>query len=212
MEHFCLTAGVRNADHVIVQSEAMRQVYVDVLTRYTGEESRSYWEGKIRGLGSPKMDRVQQLRDKDFQLPEEWEKRIKREDGSKKKIIFYNTSVSALLQKGEAMLDKIEHNLRIFQENSADVALLWRPHPLTEATLAAMRPHLMERYEGIVQGYKAAGWGIYDDSPDMDRAIAVSDAYYGDHSSIVWLYQMTGKPIMIQTVPEGEKEPEKESE
>ncbi|HBA50321.1 MAG TPA: hypothetical protein DCZ91_21515 [Lachnospiraceae bacterium] len=39
-----------------------------------------------------------------------------------------------------------------------------------------------------------------ENSPDMDRAIAVSDAYYGDHSSIVWLYRQTGKPIMIQAV------------
>ena len=46
--------------------------------------------------------------------------------------------------------------------------------------------------------YKAAEWGIYDDSVDMDRAVALSDAYYGDMSSIVWLYQKTGKPNMIQ--------------
>ena len=47
-------------------------------------------------------------------------------------------------------------------------------------------------------GYRAAGFGIYDDSANMERAIAVSDAYYGDWSSIVWLYKQTGKPIMIQ--------------
>lgn len=133
-------------------------------------------------------------------LPGEWEERIRKEDGSKKKVFFYNTSVSALLNYGEAMLEKIERNLRIFEENRADVTLLWRPHPLSEATLAAMCPELKERYDGIVQGYKAAGWGIYDDPPDLDRAIAISDAYYGDWSSVVWLYQQTGKPIMIRSV------------
>ena len=61
-----------------------------------------------------------------------------------------------------------------------------------------MHPELYGEYMEIVEGYKAAGWGIYDDSPDMDRAIAVSDAYYGDSSSLVWLYKVTGKPIMIQ--------------
>ncbi|HBA50119.1 MAG TPA: hypothetical protein DCZ91_20465 [Lachnospiraceae bacterium] len=200
MEHFCTTAGVINANHVIVQSETMRQVYVNVLTKYTGEDKRVYWEKKILGLGSPKVDRVSRLKDSDFRLPEEWERRIRKADGTKKKVIFYNTSVTAMLQGGEAMLEKIRRNLQIFRENSGDVALLWRPHPLMEATLASMRPYLMEEYAGIVQEYKTAGWGIYDDSPDMDRAIAISDAYYGDHSSIVWLYQKTGKPIMIQTV------------
>lgn len=200
MEHFCTTAGVMNANHVIVQSEAMRQIYVDVLTKYTGESKRYYWQKKILGLGSPKMDRVNRLKDGDFQLPEEWEEQIRKEDGSRKKVIFYNTSVTALLQKNEAMLEKIRYNLQIFKENSAEVMLLWRPHPLMEATLSAMRPQLLKQYENIVREYRAGGWGIYDDSPDLDRAIAVSDAYYGDPSSVVSLYQQTGKPIMIQTV------------
>lgn len=61
MEHFCTTAGVINTNHVIVQSEAMRQIYVNVLTKYTGESKRAYWEKKILGLGSPKVDRVSRL-------------------------------------------------------------------------------------------------------------------------------------------------------
>jgi hypothetical protein len=48
--------------------------------------------------------------------------------------------------------------------------------------------------------YLAEGWGIYDDTADLDRAIAISDAYYGDGSSVVQLYQQTGKPVMIQNV------------
>ena len=95
-------------------------------------------------------------------------------------------------------MKKIKENLQIFEENREDVVLLWRPHPLTEATLASMRPELMGEYGEMVCRYREAGWGIYDDSPSMDRAIAVSDGYYGDWSSIVWLYQKTGKPIMIQ--------------
>ena len=58
MEHFVTTAGVMNADRVVVQSEAMRQIYVDVLTRHTDESLRPTWEKKILGLGSPKVDRV----------------------------------------------------------------------------------------------------------------------------------------------------------
>jgi len=32
----------------------------------------------------------------------------------------------------------------------------------------------------------------------MDRAVVLSDAYYGDFSSVVQVYQKTGKPVMIQ--------------
>lgn len=200
MEHFCILPGVVNSDYVIVQSEAMRQVYVDVLVKYTSEEVRSHWQKRILGLGSPKVDRVCGLRREDFELPEDWRKRIYREDGSRKKVIFYNTSVALAIQNGEALLDKMEWVFRIFEESREDVVLLWRPHPLMEATIAAMCPQLAERYAKIVVKYKEAGWGIYDDSADMYRAIAVSDGYYGDKSSVVWLYQKTGKPVMLQNL------------
>ena len=198
MEHFCLTKGVMNADCVIVQSESMRQVYVDVLSRYTGVENRPYWEKKVLGLGSPKVDRVCGLRSDDFELPEEWKKLIYKADGTRKKVIFYNTSVDAFLKKDEAMLRKIKENLRIFRENREEITLLWRPHPLMEATLTSLRPELYREYRKIVNDYRTEAFGIYDDSANMERAIAVSDAYYGDWSSIVWLYKETGKPIMIQ--------------
>lgn len=200
VEHFCTVAGVVNAHRVIVQSEAMKRVYVNVLTKYAGEETRAYWEKKIEGTGSPKVERVLALKPEDFELPEDWKRITERADGSRKKVIFYNTSVGALLQESDRMLEKIARSFEVFRENRDEVALLWRPHPLIEATLTSMRPELWEEYSHIVREYRDAGWGIYDDTADMDRAIAISDGYYGDWSSIVWLYQKTGKPIMIQNV------------
>ena len=196
--HFVKTMGVYNAHKVIVQSENMRKAYIKVLTEYAGEQTRGYWEKKISGEGSPKFDKVATTKKEDVEVPEGWEKVIRKSDGSMKKIIFYNTGVQALLDNDEKMLDKIEDVLRIFKENKDDVALLWRPHPLIQATITSMRPHLWERYSAIVDSYRSEGWGIYDDSAELDRAIVLSDAYYGDGSSVVELYKKTGKPIMIQ--------------
>ena len=80
------------------------------------------------------------------------------------------------------------------------MALLWRPHPLIKATVESMRPQLWTEYDKLVRKYREEGWGIYDDSSDVDRAIVLSDAYYGDASSVVQMYQQTGKPIMMQNV------------
>lgn len=205
MKHFCLLPGVFNADKVIVQSENMRQVYINVLTKESGntEEVRSYWDRKILGLGSPKLDRISNMKMEDVVIPEKWKKIIYREDGTKKKIVFYNNSVTALLQCDGEMLKKMELVFRIFEENQNKIALLWRPHPLIESTLTSMRPQLWEEYRKIRDDYLEAGWGIYDDTPDIDRAILISDAYYGDPSSVVQMYQRTGKPIMIQNVKVG---------
>jgi len=200
VEHFVTVPGVINAHRVIVQSKEWRQVYIDVMTKYAGRNTRRYWEKKIETAVSPKVKRVRNLTTEDYEIPEEWKKVTKKSDGSRKKVIFYNTSIGALLQENDGMLDKISKVLAVFRDNGENVALLWRPHPLIEATLTSMRPQLWVKYKAIVDEYRSSGWGIYDDSPEIDRAIAVSDAYYGDWSSVVWLYKETGKPIMIQSV------------
>ena len=108
MKHFCINEAVKNADKVIVQSEDMRQVYIKVLTEESGgsKEARDYWEKKIDGSGSPKVDKVLRTKKEDLEIPEEWLKVIQKPDGSWKKIVFYNTSVTALLQYDEQMLRK----------------------------------------------------------------------------------------------------------
>jgi hypothetical protein len=68
---------------------------------------------------------------------------------------------------------------------------------MSAATYRAMRPQLMGEYENIVAEFRREGFGIYDDTADLHRAIACSDAYYGDASSLAALYAVTGKPVMI---------------
>lgn len=200
IEHFCIAPGVLNADVVIVQSENMRKAYIEILTEAMGENTRSQWEKKILGLGSPKMDKVLETREEDCNIPEDWMRILTKQDGSRKKVILYNTSVTALLQHEEKMLIKMRSVFETFKDSVDDVALLWRPHPLIKATIESMRPQLWMDYEKLVEEYRAEGWGIYDDSAELDRAIALSDAYYGDHSSLVQLCQQAGKPVMIQDV------------
>lgn len=207
MKHFCFTPGVIYAHKVIVQSEKMRQIYINEYIKaakesgLSGEHTdRKYLESKILGLGSPKYDKVVNTKKEDLNIPEEWLKIIEKPDGSRKKIIFYNTSVSALLKYGEEMLEKMKHVFKIFKENKDEAALLWRPHPLIQATIESMRPQLWTAYHEIVEQYCGEGWGIYDDSADLDRAVALSDGYYGDPSSVVQLCQKAGMPVMIQNV------------
>lgn len=202
MKHFCINEAVKNADKVIVQSEDMRQVYIKVLTEEAGgsKEARVYWEKKIDGSGSPKVDKVLRTKKEDLEIPEDWLKVIQKPDGCFKKIIFYNTSVTALLKNDEQMLKKIESVFQTFRGKKDEVAFLWRPHPLMESTLISMRPELWESYGRIVKNYKNEAWGIYDDSEDLNRALAVADIYYGDGSSVANLFQKTNKFAMYQNI------------
>lgn len=56
LKAFCNMPGVVHADRVIVQSEQMKDVYVELLTGFAGEDTRQIWEEKILGLGSPVRD------------------------------------------------------------------------------------------------------------------------------------------------------------
>ena len=200
ISHFVMVPGVINSHRVIVQSENMRQAYIKIMTNQTGENTREYWENKIDGSGSPKLDRIAATKITDKDIPPEWLKLIVNPDGSRKKVMLYNTSVSALLKYSDRYIDKMKRVFETFKEYRESIVLLWRPHPLIEATISSMRPELWQEYEKLVEEYIQAGWGIYDDTPELDRAIAMSDAYYGDASSVVQLCQKVNKMIMIQNV------------
>ena len=200
--HFMLTPGVINADEVIVQSENMKKAYTTVLLNQFGdtEDNRELLEKKISGKGSPKFDKVVNTSVDDYTIPDEWKKIIYRADGTRKKIVFYNNSIGALLENDAKMIEKMHSVLNTFFQYREDIALLWRPHPLIKATIESMRPHLREDYSCLVEKYRKDNWGIYDDSADLNRAIAISDAYYGDSSSVVQLCKEKKMPIMIQNI------------
>jgi len=206
-KHFCFMPGIINADKVILESEDVKKLYINEYLKaakangLTGKHiDREYLEQKFLGTGSPKVEKVLNTKKEKIEVPAEWLKKIQKPDGTWKKIIFYNTGIAALLQHNEKWVEKIEDVLKIFKENQEEVTLLWRPHPLIENTMKSMRPELLEKYLEVKKQYLEENWGIYDDTSDVDRAVILSDACYGDGSSVVQMYQKTEKPIMIQNM------------
>jgi len=189
-EHFCTVAGCAFAHKVMVQSEKIRDTYIRVFKETYGNKFGKP-EEKFIALGSPKFDKTINTKREDCSLPVEWRDLI-----GDKKVIFYNTSVGSILAGNEQYLEKLRYVLDTFRSRD-DVLLWWRPHPLNEATYKSMRPHLLDEYEQIIKDYMHEGWGIYDDSPDLHRAMSCSDAYYGDRSSLVAMYEVTGKISVI---------------
>lgn len=201
--HFCVLPGTIYADKVIVQSEKVRKTYIEEFHKFERENNcRGMFgdvEKKFLALGSPKFDKVKSSKLEDFEIPKQWNDLIIGEDGKRKKVILYNTTVVSMLNDAEGMIKKIKNVFSVFKKNE-NVVVLWRPHPLLESTLESMRPGLVEEYRNIVDEYRNGKTGIFDDTAELYRAITLSDAYYGDWSSVVELYKHTGKPIMIQNV------------
>jgi hypothetical protein len=134
----------------------------------------------------------------DVVIPEEWNKYLYKQNGERKKVVLYNTSVSTFIRESEFILEKIKNVFDFFAKCKENVVLLWRPHPLMEATVRSMKPQLWEEYQSVVEKYLVNDIGIYDDTADLNRAIVLADAYYGDLSSLVALCKAVNMPIMIQ--------------
>lgn len=171
--------GVRNSWKTIVQSEEIRQQYLQNGIR----------ENQVVALGSPKFDMVLKA-EKDYRdLPEEWYALRGR------KVYLYNTHLSGLMNHVSLFLQKILQVMEYFTKRD-DVVLLWRPHPLSQETLKRYHPEALSTYLKIIEWFKVHGNGVYDESENLERAIAISDAYMGEEqSSVSTLYQITGKPM-----------------
>ncbi|MCC8025341.1 MAG: hypothetical protein LIP16_08575 [Clostridium sp.] len=203
-EHMCATKGILQSDYMFVQSEHVKQAYISAMTKIVQGHNRNVIIGalnkKILPLGSPKLDKVIRTKREDFQLPDQWLNQI-----GNKEVILFNTTINACLHYGQQYLDKLHKILEIFRKRKHQ-ALWWRPHPLLQQTFASMRPRLAAQYAQITEEYCREGWGIYDESPNLHRAIAWSDRYYGDRGSLIWLYGMTGKPVLISSIQERKRE------
>ncbi len=201
LRYFCNTPGVVHADQVILQSEQMKDVYVELLTEFAGEETREMWENKISGSGSPIQDQTESKTSLDIgsdNIPEEWRGRILRPDGSRKRVILYVTSVSALFSNGDREVDKMREVFQLFQEYRDDVVMWWRPDPRTREVLRKTKPGVMQRYRDLLQEYREDGWGIYDDTQELERAVRMADAYYGDTGREANMCRDQKKPVMFQ--------------
>lgn len=177
-EHFCQLPAVFYSWRTIVQSMEIRKVYL----KYHSAE-------KIIAMGSPKFDMVKEMcRRKDVLVPDVWKEKLKG-----KKVFLYNTHLRKIFDG--TVIDEIQYVLNSVK-NHANVLVLWRPHPLSMATAEDINMQFAKSYGKLVEEVKKLHYVIYDETPDIDRAIALSDAYLGDvESSVVQLYGITGKPI-----------------
>lgn len=195
LKSYCNMPGVVYADTVIVQSEQMKDVYVELLTEFAGEDTKSIWENKIYGLGLPLFDQ-KPLAKEELEVPEEWLPVLQKPDGTWKRVVLYSTSASALIRYGQRMIDRMRNVLRIFREHQDEIALLWLSDCYVQDVGEDVNPGLLQKYNEVVLKYCKEGWGIYDDFPDVERAVQLCDAVYGDGGAIMNTCRVLGKAVL----------------
>lgn len=205
-ESTLMTSAALYADYFVVQEEVYTEC-VQIYDRFLWENNLTSGlkpgRNKFLPLGSPIEDSLHKAVSKDS-IPQAWREIISQKAMGREenfvKVVLYGTNLgSVMMLKAEKFFEKIESVFQIFKAQK-DIILLWRPHPLTLQTIHSMNSKAEGRYQQIVDRYKEEGWGIYDDTSDVNRAVAMSDAYYGDWSSLITMFQLIGKPAMRQTL------------
>ena len=177
VEHIITAPGVLRAKHIIVYSVESRDKYARVLFDKTHVD----WTSRIIVKQRPKP--------KTYVMPEEWSIIAKGRD-----LVMFGTSLSAVIGRKEVELEKIRD---VISSHQQETCLLWRPHPLYDATLTAMLPGLRRQYREIVETFVKSGQGIFDTSWDLERAVTLCSSYVGDPSSVVGFFREQGKPVRI---------------
>lgn len=196
--------------------QLLRNIYGNykVRVKSTGQHDYPYFAKQRRELGKAIRGREKEAEqlglavcldaivtgEADLSLPPEWEILIDSAQGGRKKTVLFTNDISVYLTHRGKALDKLERVLNTFEEAQEQVTLWWRPQRFMTERLEEISPELAERYQNILDGYKEMGWGICDETYNVDRAVEQCDAYYGDMNAILQPFQNTKKTIMIQNV------------
>lgn len=176
-------------------------------TPKTGQHDYPYYKGELKELRDYVRDVEQKARktgiiskgyiEDSKELPREWLAITVKGDGSHKKIVLSANNPFVYVEQGKNALDRLEQTLSYFEKIKDEITLWWRPHPIMKKMLDQAAPELGERYQGILNNYKAAGWGICDETENTDRAVEACDVYYGDMNAILQSFQNAQKPILL---------------
>ncbi len=191
--------GVTRADKVILFSENMREHFIDELKAFAGEETGPVWEERIVADESiaPDEECIGLLAE---EVPDEWWKYLTDDEGEGKKVLLYHVNPGVLTQHKQKYIEKMDRVFAVFEENRDRMTILWQVSPEMPLVLVTYYRDLYDQFRNMVERFKTEDLGIYLESDDITKAVAVADAYFGDRDAAMYEVRKLGKPVMIQNV------------
>ncbi len=192
MKYYCTMPGVVRADEVYVQSENMRRLYMEKLTKFSGKNLYFIWENKVHNMSSNMQNAL--VTNTKKQVQEDKKKQ-------RKKIAFY-VQVGSVIQYGEQMMKKLHSVINVFENNRDSVEMVWICDGETEQYLEKYNPKLEKEYakaKRIIMD-KRIGYYIYREGRSIVELVDMCDVYYGCESYIALEFSMNKKPVMVMEV------------
>lgn len=185
MKHYVTAPALMYADQIYVQSENMRQRYLECLVEFSGEAYRAIWERKISVS--------------EFVFQSEAGK------GTSQKTILYCIGETELANLGKRALAHVESRLQIFADNheNLQVQICFYPPRLSDWEVDLQRVKtLTEMLRTYAETNKT--WCTLEKPQEQENLAAYRerlaincDAYYGSPSPYVHEFTLREKPVML---------------
>ena len=164
---------------IACHSETMRQHY---------KNSASEKGRNVIVSGLPKWDYVYGKNKENVDIPADWAAKL---DG--RTVFLWNTHFTTDIgEKFREMLDFID----VFAKDNK-LALIWRPHPMSEAVIKVYRPDLYGKYLDLIRRVTESENMLIDANSSYLPAFVCSDALITEYSSLMEQYLLTDKPILF---------------
>ena len=202
LKFFVTVPGMAYADKIVVQSENVKNNYIDALSSFLGEDTRELWSYKVVsqetiGIYEMKADDELLISKNDY-IPKEWYRYIVVKSGDRKKIVLVRSCISTFLRYRERSVEKLGEVFNTFNKNKESVVMIWKPDVYMDK-LKEYMPEVYKKYQELADEYCNMDIGIMDVN-ENSGAIYIADAYYGDPCVEASMIQRRGKPVMIMNV------------
>lgn len=172
MRQLRVQPGIANVDYAFVGTEAEADAFVQEWVELGVDFS-----GRVFGYGSPKMDAIQKL----------------QHDEPTNTVLILNSLASYLYNP----FAKIEqYKAVIIEQMAAGYTVIFRPHPLLRQTIKSMRPDTEHKYIELIEWAKSLGVYV-DETEYLERALREADILISDPSSVLQMWQSTGREYKV---------------
>ena len=178
LKHYVVAPGVIYADEVMVQSENIKDHYVNALAKFAGEETRPFWEEKIiaeRCADQKANDKI----------------------GYKK--ILYCIGANELSEHGDQLLNVVSNRIEVLYENRRKIKTTITLYPDDRQQWRNIDLDLADALFALID--KKVEDGTFENihliPKYADDTALEYDAYYGDTSPLVPAFSVQKKPVMI---------------
>lgn len=130
-------------------------------------------------------------------IPQEWRDYLIKTDGKRKKPVLYSDSVGVLFKDGESAINKIKKTFEIFETYSDEIGVLWYIPEIPCDIQNAFDEDFLRQLEDIKGFYVSSGKAILINEEQLETAVSVAEALYGDSDYLMTLCKKHGIPTLI---------------